>query len=224
METPVWRFSDRQEAGELLADRLERFAGRPDVLVLALPPHGIAVAVSIAHSLHLPMDVLVVQAIGVPWNPEFTIGSLTSGGTMILDEGLMRSLLLTRQSLASVIERETRELWRREAMYRERRPFPALGGKTVIVVDDGIRSGARMQSAVRTIRARDAARIVVAVPVVPRNACADLATIADRVETLMMPDTGSGVDMWYHDFSSPTDAEILDLLAPGAGMTFASTV
>jgi len=206
-------FRNRSEAGRLLAARLSEYADRTDVLVLALPKGGVPVAAEVSSALGCPLDVLVVRKIGVPWNPEFALGAVASGGMMVLDVRTMDQLGLTRADIEPVILEERQELMRRESLYRSGRPFPALEGQVVILVDDGLATGATMQAAVAALRTKNPARVVVAVPVASRSACALLDQIVDRVVCMATPEPFYGVGAWYEDFSQTTDEEVLSCLA-----------
>lgn len=213
VEVVMRRFRNRSEAGLFLAARLSEYAERTDVVVLALPKGGVPVAAEVASALGAPLDVLVVRKIGVPWNPEFALGAIASGDMMVLDERTLDELGLTRADVEPVIQAERRELTRRESLYRSARPFPVLEGHIVILVDDGLATGATMQAAVAALRTRRPAQVVVAVPVASRSACAALAPIVDRVVCVETPEPFLGVGVWYDDFSQTTDQEVLTLLA-----------
>ncbi|HEY5547068.1 MAG TPA: phosphoribosyltransferase family protein [Gemmatimonadaceae bacterium] len=208
-------FRNRSEAGRRLAAQLSEFAGRTDVIVLALPKGGVPVAAEVSSALGAPLDVLVVRKIGVPWQPEFAVGAIASGGMMVLDTETMNELGLTRASLDPILVAEQRELMRRESLYRGGRPFPTLEGQVVIVVDDGLATGATMQAAVAALRTRGPALVVVAVPVASRSACAMLDRVVDRVVCVATPEPFYGVGVWYDDFDQTTDEEVLSLLAHG---------
>lgn len=207
------RFRNRSEAGRFLAAQVSEYAGRTDVVVLALPKGGVPVAAEVASALGAPLDVLVVRKIGVPWNPEFALGAIASGGMMVLDMHTLDEFGLTREDVEPVIQAERRELTRRESLYRSGRPFPALEGHIVILVDDGLATGATMQAAVAALRTKGPALVVVAVPVASRSARAALDPIVDRVVCVETPEPFFGVGVWYEDFSQTTDAEVLSLLA-----------
>lgn len=206
-------FRNRIDAGRHLAALLSEYSDNPDVLVLGLPKGGVPVAAEVASALGAPLDVLVVRKIGVPWNPEFAVGAIASGGMMMFDGPTMSELRVTRDDLEPVISEEFRELIRRENLYRGERPFPDLDGLTVIVVDDGLATGATMQAAVSVLRTRNPGEIVVAVPVASRSACLLLEPIADRVVCAATPEPFNGVSLWYGDFSQTSDEEVLSCLA-----------
>lgn len=208
-------FRNRSEAGRLLAARLSEFADRTDVIVLALPKGGVPVAAEVASALAAPLDVLVVRKIGAPWNPEFAVGAIASGGMMVLDAETLNELGLTKADLDPIILAEQRELMRRERLYRGGRPFPALQGQVVILVDDGLATGATMQAAVAALRTRGPALVVVAVPVASQSARAMLDRVVDRVVCVSTPEPFYGVGAWYENFDQTTDEEVLSLLTHG---------
>jgi putative phosphoribosyl transferase len=214
-EAAMTLFHNRSEAGRQLAAHLGEFANRTDVMVLALPKGGVPVAAEVASALAAPLDVLVVRKIGVPRNPEFAVGALASGGMMVLDTATMNQLGLTRDNLEPVIRAEQQELVRRERLFRRGRPYPDLEGKVVILVDDGLATGATMQAAVAALRTRRPALVVVAVPVASRSAIVMLQRTVDRVVCVAAPEPFYGVGAWYEDFEQTTDEEVLSLLTPG---------
>jgi predicted phosphoribosyltransferase len=165
------RFRDRREAGRVLARELSEYAGRDDVVVLALPRGGIPVGYEVAKALGAPLEVFVARKLGVPGYPELAMGAIGGGGSVVLDEGLVRRLGVTRPQLEQTVADEARELERREAAYRGERDLPDLKGKTVILVDDGLATGATMRAAVLALRGLEPARIVVAVPVAAEETC-----------------------------------------------------
>jgi putative phosphoribosyl transferase len=205
-------FSDRKYAGRALAKRLAKLAGRSDVTVLALPRGGTPVAYEVAKALHAPLDVLVVRKLGVPWNPEFAMGAIASGGERLIDDMLVRELGISTRDVEEVASNEAYELERRERVYRGGRPAPDLRGRTVILVDDGLATGSTMRVAVRAVRRQAPARVVVAAPVAAPEACELLRNEADEVVCAEMPDPFLGVGRWYLDFSQTSDEEVCRLL------------
>jgi putative phosphoribosyl transferase len=205
-------FRDRKYAGRALARRLALFAGRRDVTVLALPRGGTPVAYEVAKALHAPLDVLVVRKLGVPWNPEFAMGAIASGGERLIDDMLVRELGISTRDVEEVASNEAYELERRERVYRGGRPAPDLRGRTVILVDDGLATGSTMRVAVRAVRRQSPARVVVAAPVAAPEACELLRGEADEVVCAEMPDPFLGVGRWYLDFSQTSDEEVCRLL------------
>ena len=210
------RFTDRRAAGRLLAQELLDYADRSDVLIIALPRGGVPVGYEIATRLGAPLDVLVVRKIGTPWNEELAIGAVASGGTLMLDNTLISELRIGKAELDRIIAAEMRELERRDALYRGHRRFPELAGHVVIVVDDGLATGASMLAALRAIRQHSPASLIVAVPVASRSAIAVVETVADSCVALMIPEPLYGVGMYYDDFSQTSDNEVLALLERAA--------
>jgi putative phosphoribosyl transferase len=209
----VRRFRDRAEAGRFLAGRLQRFAGRDDVIVLALPRGGVPVGYEVARALGAPLDVLSVRKVGVPGHEELAMGAVATGGELVLDEGLVTRLGVPLSELRRRIEEEIRELERREAAYREGRPPLSLEGKTVVLVDDGLATGSTMRAAVLAARRQRPAQVVVAVPVATPEACGDLRDVADEIVCGITPQFLQAVGLWYEDFSQTSDDEVRDLLA-----------
>jgi predicted phosphoribosyltransferase len=207
------RFTNRAQAGRLLAEQLAEYRGRPDVIVLALPRGGVPVALEVADALDAPLDVLIVRKLGLPGQEELAIGALASGGTRVLNEDLIGQIGLPADVIDRIVARESAELERREQAYREGRPAADVTGRVVIVVDDGLATGATMLAAVETLRLRDPSRIVVAVPTAPRQTCANLETRADGVVCLVQPDPFFAVGMSYADFSEIGDDEVRRLLS-----------
>ncbi|BCA56025.1 Phosphoribosyltransferase [Nitrospira sp. KM1] len=206
------RFQDRREAGRILARHLygETFGLHP--VVLALPRGGVPVAFEIAHALQSPLDVLIVRKLGVPGQDELAMGAIASGGIRILHDRIIRQLGLPASVIAEVTRREERELFRRERVYRGKRLPVPIGGRAVIVIDDGLATGATMRAAVAALRQRSPARIIVAVPVAPRESCEELKQEADDVFCVLTPEPFWGVGQWYEDFSQTSDEEVRELL------------
>lgn len=206
-------FHDRREAGRQLARKLLSYAGCADVLVLGLPRGGVPVAFEVAQALRLPLDVFIVRKLGVPGYEELAMGAIASGGVRVLNEDVVARLANAERTLEDVTARETRELGRREAEYRAERPALDVRGKTVIVVDDGLATGATMRAAVAALRQRGVAKIVVAVPVGAPDTCAEFESEADEIVCVNTPQSFHGVGQFYEDFSQTTDDEVRSLLA-----------
>jgi putative phosphoribosyl transferase len=206
-------YSDRREAGRVLADALSAYHDTDNLLVLALPRGGVPVAWEVAAALGAPLDVFVVRKLGAPRWEELAVGALASGGLVVLNDDVVRSLRISDEQLAAVVEKETAELTRRENAYRGGRPPIELAGKKVILVDDGIATGASMLAAVRAVRAAGPAKIVVAVPVAPPTAYHQLSEAADDVVCVAVPASFLAVGEHYRDFSQTSDDEVRDLLA-----------
>ncbi|HZS86101.1 MAG TPA: phosphoribosyltransferase [Chloroflexota bacterium] len=207
------RFRDRVDAGRQLAARLGAYAGRPDVLVLGLPRGGVVVAAEVARALGAPLDVIVVRKLGVPGQEELAMGAIASGGIRILNRDVVQPLHITSGEIDAVAGRERGELERRERSYRDDRPPPAIQGRTILLVDDGIATGATVYAAIAAVRQQQPARIVVAVPVAAPSTCRDLLSVADEVVCVIMPESFFAVGSWYEDFSATTDEQVRAALA-----------
>jgi predicted phosphoribosyltransferase len=206
------RFHDRVEAGHELAKSLFRYANRKDVIVLALPRGGVPVADAIARELSLPMDVWLVRKLGVPGQEELAMGALSMGGICHIEPEITAGLNIPKHIIQETIVREARELERRNTLYRHDKPLPDLKGKTAIVVDDGLATGATMRAAVLSLRKANAKRIVVAVPVGAETSCRALRDIADELVCPRIPEHFYGVGQWYENFPQTSDAEVLEFL------------
>ncbi len=206
-------FRDRREAGDVLADELASYRGADNLVVLGLARGGVPVAARVASALHAPLDVFLVRKLGVPQWPELAMGALASGGGVVINDNVVRNLGISDRQVQAAIERETDELRRRELAYRGDRPPVDIAGKTVILVDDGIATGASMVAAVRAVRAGGPSRVVVAVPVGPSSACHELQSEADDVVCATMPPGFEAVGQVFEDFHQVTDDEVRELLA-----------
>jgi len=206
-------FSDRVEAGRVLAERLSGYANRPDLLVLALPRGGVPVGFEVAQALHSPLDVFLVRKLGVPGHEELAMGAVASGGLRVLNEDVVRSLQIPASVIDAVAAAEQKELERREQLYRGDRPRPDVRGRTLILVDDGLATGSSMLAAVRSLRNQDAARIVVAVPIASQDTCDLVREEVDEVVCAVTPEPFYAVGLWYRDFSQTSDEEVRELLA-----------
>jgi len=210
------QFFDRTEAGEFLAENLSTYANRDDVIVLALPRGGVPVATEVAKRLNAPLDVFVVRKLGLPGHPELAMGAIASGGARVFNGEVVNAMRISDEVIDAVSGEELIELQRREKAYRAGRPPLELEGKTVIVIDDGIATGSTMLAAVSALRQLNAARIVVAAPVVAASTYREIQRAADEVATVMLPEHFYAVGQWYEDFSQTTDDEVRDLLAQAA--------
>lgn len=207
------RFVDRRHAGRELARLLtSHAAGDGNVVVLALPRGGVPVAFEVARALDAPLDVLVVRKLGVPGHPELAMGAIAGGDVRVLNRDLLRRLRIEGAAIDRVVDEERRELARRERAYRGQRPPLDVRGRTVIVVDDGLATGATMHAAVAALERQHAARVVVAVPVASRDSLDSLAATADEVVSVLTPEPLYGVGEWYTDFRQTTDDEVRDFL------------
>lgn len=205
-------FDDRTDAGRKLAARLDQYKDKRDVLVLGLPRGGVPVAYEVAEHLGAPLDVFLVRKLGVPGNEEFAMGAIATGGVRVINDYALRQMGVTTEALAAVAAREQRELERRESLYRGDEVEPDIAGKTVILVDDGLATGATMRAAVLAVKVKKPRKVVVAVPTGSAEACHILAAEADEVLCLDVPAHFGGVGAWYRDFSQTSDQEVLDLL------------
>ena len=202
------RFRDRQAAGRELSAALERYRGREDVIVLALPRGGVVVAAEIACALALPLDIMLVRKLGVPGHEELAMGAIASGGARVMNDDVVRALQIAADTIDDVARDERVELARREQAYRGARPHLDVHGREVILVDDGVATGASMRAAVAALRTLSPARIVVAVPTASRDACVLLRREADEVCCLLEPADFYAVGSWYEDFPQNTDDEV----------------
>jgi erythromycin esterase-like protein/predicted phosphoribosyltransferase len=207
------RFRDRTHAGRLLAERLRDYAGRRDVIVLALPRGGVPVGFELARALDAPLDVFVVRKLGIPGHEEFAIGAIASGGTRVLNREAVERLGIPAEWIEAIDAKERRELERRERAYRGDRPPPDVAGRTVILVDDGLATGSTMRAAIEAVEEDEPASVVVAAPVADPAVCADLRRRVDEVVCLATPQPFGAVGAWYEDFSQTSDAEVRELLS-----------
>lgn len=207
------RFRDRADAGRVLARELARYRADPQVVVLALPRGGVPVGFELAQALGAPLDVFVVRKLGAPGQPELAVGAIASGGTLVVNEQVVRELGIARVAVERRAAAEREELARQERTYRDGHPAIDVEGRTVVLVDDGLATGASMRAAVLALRERHPRRIVVAVPVAAREICADLRRVADEVVCASTPDPFLAVGAWYEDFAQTTDDEVRELLA-----------
>jgi predicted phosphoribosyltransferase len=206
------RFEDRRDGGRRLARDLRRYAGRPEVVVLGLPRGGVPVASEVARELRVPLDVFLVRKLGVPGHEELAMGAIASGGIRVLNDDVVRAAGVPGREIDAVASDELKTLEARELAYRGERPPVDVGERTVILVDDGLATGATMRAAIEALRDRGAARIVVAVPTAPPETCDALRREVDEVVCASTPDPFMAVGMWYEDFSPVTDDEVRELL------------
>jgi putative phosphoribosyl transferase len=214
METRLYR--DRFDAGRRLAGLLGTYADRRDVLVLALPRGGVPVAFEVAKALIAPLDLFLVRKLGVPGHEELAMGALASGGICVLNEEVISSLHIPERVIERVREKEQRELIRRERLYRDDRPPPEVSGRIIMLIDDGLATGASMRSAAIALRQRGPARLVIAVPVASPSSCLDLRSEVDEIVCALTPEPFYGVGRWYENFSQTSDQEVHDLLERAA--------
>ena len=205
-------FANRREAGRALAAALATYAGRDDVVVLALPRGGVPVAFEVARALGAPLEVFLVRKLGAPGHEELAMGAIASGGIRLINEDVVRAYDVSNADIEAVTAVEQQELERRERIYRDGRPLPPLHDRTVILVDDGLATGSTMRVAVLALRQELPARIVVAVPVAAAETCDEFRTLVDDVVCAETPSPFYAVGLWYEDFAQTTDEEVHDLL------------
>ncbi len=206
-------FRDRTDAGLSLAKELTAYANRPDVLVLGLPRGGVPVAYEVARALRAPLDIILVRKLGVPGEQELAMGAIASGGVRVLNEDVVRMLGIPAHVIDAVAAKEQRELSRRERLYRGDHPAPVIQGKTVILVDDGIATGATVRAAIALVRQQQPAAVVVATPVAPASTCAELRPTVDALICVLTPEDFLAIGFWYESFPQTTDDEIRLLLS-----------
>ncbi|MFZ0930101.1 MAG: phosphoribosyltransferase [Syntrophobacteraceae bacterium] len=209
-------FRDRNEAGRTLARELMRYAGRDDVIVLALPRGGVPVAFEVARALNAPMDVFLVRKLGLPGREELAMGAVASGGVRVLNEDVVRWYQISQSTIDSVAQREQAELERREHAYRGGRPMPELSNKRVILVDDGLATGTTMRAAITALQSYKPARIIIAVPTGPPDTCREFQGEVDAAICLTTPEPFWAIGAWYEDFRQTTDEEVRSLLDQAA--------
>jgi putative phosphoribosyl transferase len=209
---PMNAFRDRREAGRSLAHDLQGYAGRTDVIILALPRGGVPVAYEIARALKAPLDVMIVRKLGVPGQEELALGAIASGGIRVLHDPVIRLIGLPDTVIDRVTRDEEQELLRREQTYRGHRPPLSIENRIVVLVDDGLATGSTMRAAIAAVRQRQPARVIVAVPVASPDTCDALRAEADEVHCTITPSVFFGVGQWYEDFAQTTDEEVRELL------------
>ncbi|HEY7340207.1 MAG TPA: phosphoribosyltransferase [Ktedonobacterales bacterium] len=206
------RFRDRRDAGQALAASLTPYADRPDVIVLALPRGGVPVGYEVASALRAPLDVFLVRKLGAPGNEELAMGAIASGGIRVINRDVVEGSAISPATIDAVAAAEERELERREREYRDDRPAPIIKDQLVILIDDGLATGATMRAGLIAIRLKQPLRLVAAVPVAPMVTCQELRAIADEVVCVATPEPFYGVGLWYDDFTPTSDAEVRELL------------
>ena len=209
-------FRDRHDAGKRLAEQLSEYAGEPDLLVLALPRGGVPVAYEVAKALDAQLDIFLVRKLGVPGHEELAMGAIATGGVRVLNESVVSALQIPRKVIDAVAHEEQEELERRERAYRGDRPRPQIEGRTVILVDDGLATGASMRAAVAGLREQNPARIVVGVPTAAPETCEMFEDEVDDIVCAATPQPFFGVGFWYANFSQTTDDEVRRLLKASA--------
>jgi putative phosphoribosyl transferase len=208
----VQRFRNRTQAGKLLAGQLTEYANCPDVLVLGLPRGGVPVAYEVAKELDAPLDVCLVRKLGVPGHKELAMGAIATGGVRVINENVVDWLRISPETINQVAAIEMRELDRRSHSYRGNLSLPKVKNHTIILVDDGIATGATIRAAIATLKKQQPRKLVVAVPVAAASTCEELQAEVDQVVCLMMPDDLCAIGIWYEDFQQTTDTEVCELL------------
>jgi putative phosphoribosyl transferase len=211
-------FQDRREAGRVLGELVAELPDLKDGLVLGLVRGGVPVAYEVARACELPMDILVVRKLGVPGREELAMGAIASGGGVVLNDYIVRSYHVSEKRLEHVIEREVQEMEQREKLYREGRPAMEIAGRTVILVDDGLATGASMRAAVRAVKGV-ARRVIVAIPVGAKSTCEELAQEVDQVVCALTPEPLDAVSLFYRDFGPTGDDEVKEIMKQGLGTT-----
>ena len=205
-------FKNREEAGELLAQELIQFRKDPSAILLALPRGGVAVAYQLSLALHLPLDVLITRKIGAPGNPEYALGAVSETGAVYWNREALLGLSLTERQLSAAVQAQQKEVTRRVALYRQGRPFPDLNDRTVILVDDGLATGATFFASVATARQGNPRRVIGAIPVGPRSTVEEARKLVDQLIVLRIPDPFYAVGNFYRDFEQVEDREVLQYL------------
>jgi putative phosphoribosyl transferase len=212
------RFKNRMDAGARLAQRLGAYAGRPDVLVLALPRGGVPVGFAVAQALDVQLDILLVRKLGVPGNAELAMGAIASGGVYVLQADVLKQLDIPMEIVEATAQRKLEELAQREKLYRASHPAAQLEGRVVIIVDDGLATGSTMLVAIKAAREAKAARIIVAVPVAASEGIRQIESQVDETIFLMTPEPFYAVGLWYVDFGQSSDDEVVELLDKAANL------
>jgi putative phosphoribosyl transferase len=205
-------FKDRKDAGTQLAEKLTEYVGQENMLVLALPRGGVVTGVEIANRLKAPLDVLIVRKIGHPWQPELAVGAVSETGSIVYNEDVVASTGVTKDYLRGEAARQREEIARRQQLYRGGQKLMNLRGKTVILVDDGVATGATMKAAVETLRRQQVGKLIVGVPVAPPSTAAELQRMVDVFVCMAMPEDFMSVGSYYEDFKQVTDADVMQLL------------
>lgn len=207
------RYRNRYTAGKILAEQLNHYANRSDVIVLALPRGGVPVAFEIANALSVPLDVFIVRKLGVPTHQELAMGAIATGGMIVYNDDIIRELHITQAQIKQVIELEQQELDRRNKKYRGDKPFPSLNNKIIILVDDGIATGATMRAAIAALRKQSPKKIVLAVPVAALDTINNMKVLVDEIVCPLQPSLFHAVGVWYETFNQTEDNEVHELLS-----------
>jgi len=207
------RYQDRQQAGKLLATYLTHYTNQPQTLVLALPRGGVPVGYEIAMALNLPLDIFIVRKLGVPQHDELAMGAMASGGMTVFNQDIVKTFSISSEDIQNVIQKETQEMQRREKAYRGNRAFPDIAGKTLILVDDGIATGATLRAAIHALRTLKPEAIIVAIPIAEKTSYDALTTLVDKIICPLIPTDFSSVGSGYNVFPQVSDEEVSRLLS-----------
>ena len=207
------RFADRREAGKLLASELKAYQDCPGAMVLALPRGGVPVAFEIATQLHLPLDVWIVRKLGVPYHKELAMGAIAASGERVMNPEVVKWSHISTEIIERVVKEETAELKRRDQLYRQGEPWPSLTDQIIILVDDGIATGATMQAAIASLQVHQHKEIIVAVPIASADICRKIETEVDQVICVLQPPSLDAIGRWYLNFAQTSDQEVKDCLA-----------
>ncbi|MDO8953895.1 MAG: phosphoribosyltransferase [Gammaproteobacteria bacterium] len=205
-------FKDRRHAGAMLAELLNQYADDPHTSVLALPRGGVPVAYEVAKQLHLPLDVWLVRKLGLPQHKELAIGAISLGYVKVFNEALIKQFKVSPEQISRVVAEEEIELQRRNRRYRDNRPIPHLAKQTLILIDDGVATGATMRAAIMALRKFNPAKIIAAIPVGSIDACQEIEPVVDELVCLYTPEPFNGVGQWYKDFAQVNDQEVNECL------------
>lgn len=207
------KYLNRREAGIVLAESLRDYQNNKDVIVLALPRGGVPVAYEVAQALHAPLDIFIVRKLGVPGHHELAMGAIAQGGITVFNQDVLDNMKITQDEIEAVTANENAELNRRESVYRGGRPFPSLQNKIVILIDDGIATGATMKAAIKAIHLHLPQKLIAAIPVADRQIKDSFQILVDEFVCPMMVDNLQAVGLWYNDFSQTEDVEVHELLS-----------
>jgi len=210
------QFINRREAGKLLASELNAYQDCPDAIVLALPRGGVPVAFEIALHLHLPLDVWIVRKLGLPYHKELAMGAIAASGERVMNQEVLKWSNISPETIERVVKEETAELKRRDQLYRQGKPYPNLTNQIIILVDDGIATGATMQAAIASLQVHQPKEIVVAVPIASPDICRNIQAEVNQVICLLQPPSLDAIGRWYLNFAQTTDQEVKDCLAESA--------
>ncbi len=206
------KYLNRRQAGTVLAEHLKQYAHQKNTWVLALPRGGVPVAYEVANALNLPLDIFIVRKLGVPGHEELAMGAIAANGTIIFNNAILQNLMLSETDIQQVIQAEQQELQRRELAYRGNRPLPDLTDKIIILVDEGIATGASIRAAIKALRQKNVQKIILAVPVAATDTVIELINLADEIICPLQSTAFYAVGAWYEDFTQTTDEEVFQLL------------